>query len=226
MPGPLWSAMRWPRRWVVAVAGTASVAGSLLAVANEKERTCGLVPLPACIVQRARDLYRSQTTRSCDARILPSVRARHRAIARRYWRNGEWRSWLAENAAVHARRLRACQAAKSSSGPAAVEEEACRQLRESGHLMLYVIPPSWDGGVLDSTERTLDCAYDLTAGDGAAGGGPVPGAMPGLMSWAYGWRVAPRTWGPRHCDRPGQRTPRFMSARRRVPAARWGPSSP
>jgi hypothetical protein len=222
MPGPLWSAAKWPRRWIAAVVGTASIVGSLLAIAKEKEHTCGPVPLPRCIVERAGDLYRSATTRSCDARILPSVKARHRAIARRYWRNGEWQSWLAEKLPAHARKLRACQAAKSSSGPATVEEEACGQLRESGHLMSYMLPPSGDGGVLAPTERALNCEYDLTAGDGAATGGPM--SVP--MFWAYGWRVAPRVREFPRCDRAGTRPPRFMSARRRAPAARWGPSSP
>ena len=234
MPGPLWSEARGPRRWIVAVAGTASVAGSLLAVTKEKERTCGAVPLARCVVERASDLYRSATTRSCDARILPSVKERHRTIARRFWRSGRWELWLAEHSPAHARRLKACRVAKASSGSAAVEEEACAQLRESGHLMSYMLPPSWDPGVLASTERALNCEYDLTAGDSAAAAGStagyasapmsVPTSQP--MSWAYRWQVMPRTWRFPRCYKPGAWPLRFMSPRRRAPAARWGPSSP
>src|ERR1700754_3943123 len=113
MVRPLWIALKsWiiqSRRWLAAVAGAVSVAASVIALVNAKAGTCEAVALVPCVMERISDLYRAATTRSCNARISPGVKARHRQIAEAHARNGKWLSWLAETVPLHQKLLLACR---------------------------------------------------------------------------------------------------------------------
>jgi hypothetical protein len=218
MPGER-NPLRSVRRWLVALASALPLLASFAAVTRERDRVCGSVPLFRCAVERLGDLYRTMTTHSCSARMLPAVRSRHRRIAVAVIRNGNRQLWLIEHLPRHASRLAACRLAKSSAGAAAVEEQACAEARESGHLLFHVAPAASRAHLLADTENELGCTYDFPAAE------PFPARLPRRLDRVpdFSERIrslpfCPPSFGSRACRR-------FRPPLRRAPAGRRAPSS-
>lgn len=224
--------LRSVRRWLIAATSALPLLASLAAVARERDRVCGAVPLVPCALERLRDLYRAAATLSCDARMLPAVRERHRRIAAEIARDGDREQWLAEKIPQQASLLAACRLARSSAGPAAAEENACTELREGGHLLFQVAAADSRERLLADTESELGCRYDPVEDEPRPRFRRRPDRAP-YFSYVPEFSYAPEPSGgfrrfpycaPAFGRRPSRRLrppPRRAPATRRVPSSSW-----
>jgi hypothetical protein len=153
----LWASIAAIFAAAVAAIGILSACIKMTEIAANRSVICGSIPLGACARTYVSDHIRAAVTRSCDARLLPAIKAHHQTIAQQvHSLRGRDASSSARYIGEHRVRLNACKADKSVAGLSALQGATCIRLRESGHLLVQLSVNQ----MISDTEVELECEYD------------------------------------------------------------------